>query len=152
MSEEIRVITKDQYNEYMELKKQFADVSKTKRWKPKGGEIYHYIVSTGEIDYSFWATSAVDEERFNFANTFKTKEQAQKELDRRLAEQELLDMCDWEDEEQHYLVYDYDEDCFESECALFFAYSPYCFATEESAKKAINTLGTDKLKLIFRID
>ena len=72
-----------------------ADDSKKVRWKPKDGETYYYVVSNGEIDYSFWMADATDEGRFNFGNVFKT---------------------------------------------------------EEEARKAIDTLGTEKLKLIFRID
>ena len=154
MSERIRVITEDQYKEYLELKKQFTDVSKTKRWKPALGDTFFLITSTTHIDSMRYLTgnSDVCEKNFKTGNCFQTIEEAQEELDRRIAEQELLDMCDWEAKEQHHLMYSYDEDCFESECSLFFGHSPYRFATEQSAKKAIDTLGTEKLKLIFRID
>lgn len=154
MAEEIRVITKAQYNEYMELKKQFADVSKTKRWKPALGDTFFLITSTTHIDSMRYLTgnSDVCEKIFKIGNCFQTREEAQKELDRRLAERELLDMCDWEGEESAYFIeYNDKRDVFAWDW-FNFIYSPYRFASESSVKKAINELGEDKLKLIFRID
>ncbi len=153
MSEEIRVITKAQYEEYMELKKQVADVRKTKRWKPKEGEPYWHIYDDGTIDYDFWTSkNDILLGRYKLGNCFETEEEAQKELDRRLAERELLDLCDWEGEESAYFIeYNDKRDVFAWDW-FNFIYSPYRFASESSVKKAINELGEDKLKLIFRID
>lgn len=153
MSEEIRVITKAQYKEYMELKKQ-AKTTQTKRWKPKVDEGYHCVLGHGMIKTNIWAEDVTDCGYYKLGNCFKTEEEAQKELDRRLAEQELLDMCDWEKDKPCYeIYYNFKEKCFEGDvCYSYSCYSPYRFATKESCQKAIDTLGTDKLKLIFRID
>ena len=153
MSEEIRVITKDQYDEYMELKKQVADATKKVRWKPKEGEPYWHIYDDGTIDYDFWTSeNDILLGRYKLGNCFETEGEAQKELDRRIAERELLDLCDWEGEESAYFIeYNDKRDVFYWDW-FNFIYSPYRFATDESVKKAIDTLGEEKLKLIFRID
>ena len=131
-----------------------ADVSKkVKRWQPKYGDNYYYVDSLGDVGAVYYDTSAYgDLFRHKTGNCFRTEEEAQKELDRRIAEQEILDLCDWDGEEKAYIV-DYDVKTNKFSWNWFYEItSPYRFATEESVKKAIDTLGTDKLKLIFRID
>lgn len=149
MSEEIRVITKAQYDEYMELKKQ-AKTTQTKRWKPVKGQDYYFIGIDLGIYNILWNNDTIDNCHFKVGNCFKSKEQAQKELDRRIAEQELLDFCG--DSGIIEIGFDIDNREF---CAMGeysdYLFSPYRFATKESCQKAIDTLGTEKLKLIFRI-
>ena len=132
----------------------FADVSKkVKRWKPKDGDVYYGVMSDGNIRTNIWESDVFDCGYYSIGNCFKTEEEAQKELNRRRAEQELLDMCDWKDGECAEIVYDFEDKEFSVEYAFTTScYSPYRFATKESCQKAIDTLGTEKLKLIFRID
>ena len=149
------------FNEFMKKAKELiekervADTSKTKRWKPKCGEYYYTIEWTGRIDSYNWDNDLSDCNCFILGNCFKTHEEAQKELDRMLAERELLDLCDWEsglDNLPSYIIYD------TSDCEFYIlnhkevTYNPYRFANEDSSRKAIKQLGTEKLKLIFRID
>lgn len=154
MSEEIRVITKAQYEEYMELKKQFADASKKVRWKPALGDTFFLITTTTHIDSMRYLTgnSDVCEKIFKTGNCFQTREEAQKELDRRIAELELLDLCDWEGDSVYFIIFNKTIDTFDTDSYNTFIPTPYRFASEESAQEAIDTLGTEKLKLIFRID
>ena len=151
MSEEVRVITKAQYEEYMELKKQAR--ATTKRWKPKNDEKYVYITPDFKLNAEYFE-GQFDEECWSAGNCFKTEEEAQKELDRRLAEQELLELCDWEEGGSCYEIeYNFNEKCFKADSYItYYCFSPYRFASQYSAQKALNELGTDKLKLIFRID
>lgn len=127
-----------------------ADNSKMKRWKPKDGDVYYGVVADGTIKRITWDNDIVDCGYYKIGNCFKTEEEAQKELDRRFAEQELLDMCDWEKETDlaWSIIYSIERGGFD---VVYHHYSPYRFASEESAQKAIDTLGTEKLKLIFRI-
>ena len=81
-----------------------------------------------------------------------TKEEAQKELDRRIAEQELLDMCDWDRDIVYCVIYNQNSERFDVNLYNTFIPAPYRFASIESAQKAIDTLGAEKLKLVFRID
>lgn len=131
----------------------FADVSKkVKRWKPKDGAVYYGVVADGTIKYIIWDNDIVDNGYYKLGNCFETEEEAQKEIDRRIAEQELLDMCDWDVKSVYYMLYSPISESFNVNCYNTLIPTPYRFASEESAKKAIDTLGTDKLKLIFRID
>lgn len=134
---------------------QNADVSKKVRWKPKVGDVYYYITTTGGIDYFKWvgtSGSSTDDRLYEINNCFQTMEEAQKELDRRIAERELLDMCDWESDSVYFIVFNKDIDTFDTDSYNTFIPTPYRFATYESCQKAIDTLGEEKLKLIFRID
>lgn len=152
-NERVRVITEEQYKEYMKLKHHFGDTDKkTKRWKPKDGNVYYGVTGDGIIKTLIWNTDVVDYGYYKIGNCFKTEEEAQKELDRRFAEQELLDFCDFDGRVE--LCYDEHAECFEADdgSELPYYYSPYRFATKESCQKAIDTLGDEKLKLIFRID
>lgn len=91
---------------------------------------------------------------------FEIKEQSQfelkdrRELERMIAEQELLDMCDGSSDDDYWVEigYDRDTDLFETGQYGRMVGSCYHFTSDESARKAIDTLGTDKLKLIFRIE
>lgn len=88
---------------------------------------------------------------------FEIKEQSQfelkdrRELERMIAEQKLLDLCDWEKETNlaWSIIYSIERGEFD---VVYHHYSQYRFASEESARKAIDTLGKEKLKLIFRIE
>lgn len=131
-----------------------ADVSKTKRWKPKDGDVYYGVVADGTIKRITWDNDIVDCGYYKLGNCFKTEEEAQKELDRRFAEQELLDMCDGSSDDDYWVEigYDRDTDLFETGQYGRMVGSCYHFTSDESAQKAIDSLGTEKLKLIFRIE
>lgn len=131
-----------------------SDTNKKVRWMPKNGECYYVVNGGGEITSKGWGDDIYDEGCYNLNNVFKTEEEAQKELDRRLAEQELLELADWKKGKSCYEIeYDFKEKCFEGDvCCSYSCYSPYRFATKESCQQAIDTLGEDKLMLIFRID
>lgn len=132
-----------------------SDVSKkVKRWKPKDGDVYYGVVADGTIKRITWDNDIVDCGYYKMGNCFKTEEEALKELDRRFAEQELLDMCDGSSDDDYRVEigYDRDADLFETGQYGGMLGSCYHFASVKSAQKAIDTLGTDKLKLIFRID
>lgn len=129
-----------------------ADVSKTKRWKPKDGDVYFGVVADGTIKRITWNDDIIDYGYYKLGNCFETEEEAQKELDRRLAEQELLDMCDWDGGALYGIVYNVDLGEFDVTSHTSLSSSPYIFRDSSSVRKAIDTLGTEKLKLIFRID
>ena len=153
-NETCRLITKEQYQEYMELKKQFADASKKVRWKPKQGDEFFCVDSAGKIEKSFFTPNLnADIFRYRIGNCFQTEEEAKKEFNRMIAERELLDMADGSLNGGWYEIeYIPKEDCFDYCGYSEISSSCYRFASKESARKAIDTLGTEKLKLIFRID
>ena len=149
MTDKVRVITEEQCKEYMELKNQTS--KKVKHWEPKEGDRVWVVYASGDLEETTFL-SALDRDMLKMGFCFKTKKEAQKERDRRLAEQELLDMCDWKSGEWVCIRYDVGKKLFNFTSFGFLVYSPYRFASLTSCKRAIDTLGTEKLKLIFRMD
>ena len=120
---------------------------------PKDGEHYYYVDSLGDVGESYYDTNDYgDLFRHKTGNCFKTEEEAQKERGRRLAEQELLALCDGESGDVAEIYFRSIDSRFAVTVISPCVSSPYHFATKESAQKAIDTLGKEKLKLIFRIE
>lgn len=150
MTDKVIAITEEQYKEYMKLKKKAN--KKVRRWKPEYGDQYWYADSDATCVLSRCFDDEFDLGRYKLGFVFRTKEEAQKDIDRRIAEQELLDMCDWDGKLVYYIIYNPISESFDVNLYNTFIPTPYRFESEESCKKAVDTLGTDKLKLIFRID
>lgn len=133
---------------------QNADTSKKVRWKPEENEAFWLIDPYGWIECDYWKGTTSDKDAYEFHNVFKTQAEAKKELDRMIAEQELLDLCDWEEGKPCYEIeYGFNEKRFKADsCVTYYCFSPYRFESQYSAQKAIATLGEEKLKLIFRVD
>lgn len=123
-----------------------------KRWFPKKNEQYYGIGSRFVETYNN-INEECTKDMYSTNNIFKTSEEAEKELARRKAETELLDMCDWTSDCDRMYVISYDKSIsnFSVDYCWVRQYTPYLFTSGESARKAIDTLGEDKLKLIFRI-
>lgn len=129
---------------------------KVKRWKPNKCEEYWFIQNDGLL-YRYsdgWKNGVSDKGRYKLGNCFKTEEQAQKELDRRIAECELLDLADGSVNDNTWFEIEYTPYDGRFTPGQYSTVTSSCFrfATEESCKKAIKLLGTERLKLIFRID
>ena len=81
-----------------------------KRWKPKEGEEFWYIDSSGSVNYTlFMPKTQNDNMRFKNYNCFKTREQAEVEAEKILVRRQLEDIAkrlnkgeeiDWFDGEQ----------------------------------------------------
>lgn len=107
-----RTITLDLTDEqFEELQKQFG---KKKSRTPNGGDRYWCIERNGGIEDSTWNNDIIDKGRLSIGNIFLTKEEAQAEVDKRLAlqriktfiaEQGLDQDVDWEDVEWKYIIY-----------------------------------------------
>lgn len=155
-NERVRVITEEQYKEYMKLKNHFGDTNKkVRRWKPEDGDDYYCVMSDGKVTTFIWNTDVTDYGHYKLGNCFETEEEAQKELDRRFAEQELLDMVDAKMSDEHekwFIEYCSQESYFYPNNVFFRFATSFIFSSKESCKKAIKALGDEKLKLIFRID
>ena len=61
------------------------------RQMPKNGDTYYFINFKSYKDR--WANDSFDQQRFNSYNYFKTEEEAQKEIDRRLIKAKLNDIA-----------------------------------------------------------
>ena len=60
---------------------------------PEKGDIYYFIGNDGSIFEDKWANDSYDQPRFNSYNYFKTEEEAQKEIDRRLIKAKLNEIA-----------------------------------------------------------
>ena len=63
------------------------------RQMPENGDIYYFIGNDGSIFEDKWANNSYDQPRFNSYNYFKTEEEAQKEIDRRLIKAKLNEIA-----------------------------------------------------------
>ena len=64
------------------------------RQMPKNGDTYYFIGGTkSRACEDKWANVSSDQQRFNSYNYFKTKEEAQKEIDRRLIKAKLNEIA-----------------------------------------------------------
>jgi len=115
-------ITKE---ELAELNKQAESVSEV--WKPKIGEIYHYADSRGNIYWDRWIDSVNDNFLYYIGNCFKTREEAQKSVDRQQAlarvkayirDNDLGLVPDWSDDGQNkfYITYCHNDKEFQGWC------------------------------------
>ena len=150
-----------------ELEKQIQDLQKELELKkqkesfkfPVGyHDTYYFLTAFGEIKEDFWIGSIRDENKSYQGNVFKTKQEAEKERDRR----ELLtrfrqfrDKCNgnWNAktyDSQYYIIFDSTENTIESSwsCVIdsfnLFGY----FKNEEDCDRAIELFG-DEIKRLF---
>lgn len=130
------------------------------RWKPEDGDTYYYIRSNGDIFDCEWDNDSLDKGCFTINNVFKTIAEAKFEVEKRKVFVKLQDYADlynereidWRDLEsdikKYYLTYDYNGE----EIVIDETYSCYnggnsvYFTSIETAKKAIETIGEDRIK------
>ena len=94
------VVTPEEYWKSKEVKKG--------RWKPKDGEIYWLIVSSGDIDWEHNVGSPCDNYRHLVGNRFKTKKEAEEYKKKLIYQQQYKDYAlehndeiDWKSYDQH---------------------------------------------------
>ena len=147
----------DEAKQNIELWTKELEKPESKRWRPEAGETFYACCVDGTLWSYKWEKNDWCERAYSINNVFKTKEDAKEESDRRLAEVELLDMCDgaqsklYEIKKMWHLQYNLMRDFVEIMWGDATLSNPYIFATKESAENAIDTLGVEKLKLIFRV-
>ena len=116
----------------------------------KNGEFYFYVDGCyDEIFKAMWIGSRFDKFRFQNHNVFQTKKDAKIEVERRSVERKLLGLSDSDCGLYWTIGYDEFEEKFVVK-SFDVIYSPYRFATKDSALEAIKIIGENKLKLIFR--
>ena len=96
--------------EHLANMEQMLKECKNRRWKPKNGDVFYSIDSTGDIwAEKFFDKNGGDIARYNFYNCFQTCEQAETETEKILARRQLEDIAkrlnkgeeiDWFDSEQ----------------------------------------------------
>ena len=90
------------------------------RQMPENGDIYYFIEANGTVYEDKWTNDSFDQQRFYLYNYFKTNEEAQREIDRRLIKAKLNEIAnrlnggqviDWNNNEprKYYLILDSEE-------------------------------------------
>lgn len=70
----------------------FEEVNESTRWKPETEQKYYYADSDGSVDSDIWCDySAIDDDRFDIGNCFKTEEEAEKAVEKLKAWKRLKD-------------------------------------------------------------
>lgn len=159
-------LTNEEREQLLKLVKKSNETLK-KRWKAEVGQKYYYIDEyRNMIVGSFMgalknydAEDEVDKNLYKFGNYFKTEEEAEFELNKRLVYQELKDYAlehneyelDWQDETQSkwYILCNYDAglelleyNCLWSCCDIGQIY----FTSEQIAKEAVKTVGKVRIE------
>ena len=146
-----------------ELLSENWEIYEEPKWKPKEKELYFYIISNGDIEFSYYKNKSInDKSRIcNIGNFFKTDEEAKHMVEKLRVIKELGDFAlenneeeiDWENRgEANYLI-TYNYACKELETAYYYytQYIPFniYFTSREVARKAIETIGEDRIKKYY---
>ena len=158
--------------EAAELIKQAIDASEMEakpvgRYKPKYGEEYWFIDSTGDIVSDKWIGAHSSESRYALGNVYRTKEEAQAALDKQLATVRILDriaelndehgwVADWDDEGQskYYPLFNYKTNkarFIKFHCASYLRELPDAYYGSEKTIEAVIKEMADDCKLMFGV-
>ena len=124
------------------------------KW-PKLGDAYFYVECDGEIGESDWECDDVDAGSLALGNVYRTKEDAEREVERRKALTELrrLAKASWDKDPVNHAYYSLRVlNGVIDVCAYSYRRNELgvvYFATEKDAKAAIETIGADRLMLLL---
>ena len=144
--------------------KEYLGIKETKRWKPKSGENYWYIMHCGTVATTHWSDYCdLDAEFFAMNNCFKTKEEAEFALEKIKVYLELKnfadennDSIDWNDERQrkYTIYYDYSDPGLAITDYHHMAHiGTIYFSSVELAQKALKKIGEKRIeKYLFGVE
>lgn len=152
----------EQLSKELENLKCELDIEKMNtRWRVRNSEEYYYLCSYGEIIRACDYRNEETINRYNLGNYFRTKEEAEKMLNKIKIHTQLKDLAlrlntgekiDWQDYMQYKysIYYDYEDNKLKCSCILSFKDigQIYCLDGNflEEAKKEI---GEDNIKKLF---
>lgn len=118
---------------------------KNEPWKPKKGDIYYYITSTGDVyNEAYFIGNANDCNRLALGSCFQSVEQAKKAVDWLKAFKVLRDDTKgfkprWRDggQAKWYACYDFDSGKLDTECTTLWKSELIHFATEADTWESI---------------
>lgn len=140
-----------------------ANKPKNKAWKPEIGERYCYIrCDTWDMINRYNCNDdSFDKNCYKIGNCFRTKEEAEFALEKQKVITELKRFAlenneyelDWNDNEKskYFIVYNHlrNEIRIESLCYMKYGGNNIYFSSMEVARKAIETIGEDRLKKYY---
>lgn len=126
-----------------------VEVEEDEVWKPEINENYYVVSGNGTIKKAKWIPCGLDVFMFDIGNVFKTKEEAEFEAERLNVYRKLRQFAlkSGRYEGNFSIVYDYvtkEIDYWENETA-FQRFGELIFKTEEDARRAVETVGVDKV-------
>ena len=134
---------------------------------PKDGDEYYLIGSCGEIvSYPFSSKNSVDNMRIDIGNCYKTQEAAKQAVEKMKVMTELKRLADkswkeagveidWSDNNRYVTKYfvrfgmEYDNVLVDNNSAIK-NINDFYFHSEQKAKEAIDKIGEDRLKSVFK--
>lgn len=134
---------------------------KIKDWEPKKGDKYYYINDAGSIFNYDCREDISDEAHLNIGNYFKTEEDAKHMVEKLKVIRKLQKFAyennekeiNWNNEKQSkfFLYFDYYLKRVRISSCINWIYLPFniYFNSEEIAKKAIDTIGEERIKKYY---
>lgn len=153
--------TFDSLRKVIETDKEEQKKKETKNhWKPITSEKYFFTYSNGDVDSVIWTENKADKGRYGLRNVFRTKEEAEFEVERRKIMAELQNYADEHNGEiahpsyAFWLVLDEDDMSITVENDSFLPpVGTVLFSNGDIAYDAIETIGEDRiLKYMFRVN
>ena len=124
-------------------------------WQPRYTEKYYYISTAGNVAHDTFDKS-VDKCRLSFKNCFKTREEAQRIVEKikiinKLKELSNVDFNEDFDEQKWYITYNHRTKSIECDTTYHVQRMPFCiyFKNQEDCGKAIDTIGVENLKKYY---
>lgn len=156
-------LSEEEREQLMSLIKK-ANQNNKKRWRGEEDDHYYFISDCGEILCDYEEKFDGDSYRYQSGNYFKTEEEAEFELNRRLVYQELKDYAlehnegeiDWKNSEQEKWVLSYDNQIKFLGCYIRSVLSDIgqiYFSSRKIAQEAVEAIGKDRIeKYLFNIN
>lgn len=116
---------------------------------PQDGDVYWLINTTGETYWVQWRNTEIDNKRLSFGNAFKTKDEAEFQVEKLKVEAELRKLGKHFENGKSNIEFYYDHE-FDGIMFNSMKYSQtqgaIYFESEEKAKQAIETVGEERIK------
>ena len=153
--------TFDSLQKVIETDKEEQKKKETKNhWKPITSEKYFFTYSNGDVDSVIWTENKADKGRYGLRNVFRTKEDAEFEVERRKIIAELQNYADEHNSEIAHpsdaFWLGFDEDnmlIIVEDDSIFPPVGTVLFSDEDTACDAIETIGEDRIiKYMFGIE
>lgn len=153
--------TFDSLRKVIETDKEEQKKKETKNhWKPITSEKYFFTYSNGDVDSVIWTENKADKGRYGLRNVFRTKEEAEFEVERRKIMTELQNYADDHNGEIAHpsdaFWLGFDEDnmlIIVEDDSIFPPVGTVLFSDADTAYNAIEDIGEDRIiKYMFGID
>lgn len=146
-----------------ELLSENWEIYEEPKWKPREKELYFYINSNGDIEFSYYKNKSInDKSRIcNIGNFFKTDEEAEHMVEKLKIIRELQDFAlenndknvDWRDKctGKYFITYDFYDEEISIASYTFRNFLPFniFFTSKEIAQKAITKIGKERLERYY---